>query len=77
MLVAIKKGVTSRILSAQEKMAEGEAETFSKVWDLFGPILKEGIYDDFERRAQLLKLARFRSTVSDAATRSLATIWPE
>ena len=71
-LVAIKKGVTSRILSALEKMAEGEAETFSKVWDLFGPILKEGIYDDFERRAQLLKLARFRSTVSDGATRSLA-----
>ena len=71
-LVAIKKGVTSRILSALEKMAEGEAETFSKVWDLFGPILKEGIYDDFERRAQLLKLARFRSTASDGATRSLA-----
>ncbi len=71
-LAAIKKGVTSRILSALEKMAEGEAETFSKVWDLFGPILKEGIYDDFERRAQLLKLARFRSTVSDGAIRSLA-----
>ncbi|WLR95770.1 molecular chaperone HtpG [Shinella zoogloeoides] len=71
-LAAIKKGVTSRILSALEKMAEGEAETFSKFWDLFGAILKEGIYDDFERRAQLLKLARFRSTVSDEATRSLA-----
>ncbi len=70
-LAAIKKGVTSRILSALEKMAEGEAETFSKIWDLFGAILKEGIYDDFERRAQLLKLARFRSTVSDEATRSL------
>lgn len=71
-LAAIKKGVTSRILSALEKMAEGEAETFSKFWDLFGAILKEGIYDDFERRAQLLKLARFRTTVSDEATRSLA-----
>jgi molecular chaperone HtpG len=53
-------------------MAEGEAETFSKVWDLFGPILKEGIYDDFERRSQLLKLSRFRSTASSEATRSLA-----
>lgn len=71
-LAAIKKGVTSRILSALEKMAEGEAETFSKIWDLFGAILKEGIYDDFERRSQLLKLARFRSTVSGEATRSLA-----
>ncbi|WP_025662432.1 molecular chaperone HtpG [Rhizobium sp. IBUN] len=71
-LAAIKKGVTSRILSALEKMAEGEADTFSKFWDLFGAILKEGIYEDFERRSQLLKLARFRSTVSGEATRSLA-----
>ncbi|MDM9621975.1 molecular chaperone HtpG [Rhizobium sp. S96] len=69
---AIKKGVTSRILSALEKLAEGEAETFSKVWNLFGAILKEGIYDDFERRSQLLRLARFHSTVSGEATRSLA-----
>lgn len=71
-LAAIKKGVTSRILSALEKMAESEAETFSKIWDLFGAILKEGIYDDFERRSQLLKLSRFRSTASSEATRSLA-----
>ncbi len=70
-LAAIKKGITSRILSALEKMAESEVETFSKVWDLFGAILKEGIYDDFERRSLLLKLARFRSTVSGEATRSL------
>jgi molecular chaperone HtpG len=71
-LSAIKKGVTSRILTALEKMAEGEPETFSKFWELFGAIVKEGIYDDFERRSQLLKLARFRSTLSGEATRSLA-----
>lgn len=70
-LAAIKKGVTSRILTALERMAEGEAETFSKFWDLFGAIIKEGIYEDFERRSQLLKLARFRSTASNEATRSL------
>ena len=71
-LAAIKKGVTSRILTALEKMAESEPETFSKIWDLFGAILKEGIYDDFERRSQLLKLSRFRSTASGEAIRSLA-----
>ncbi|MET1045510.1 MAG: molecular chaperone HtpG, partial [Hyphomicrobium sp.] len=71
-LGAIKKGVTSRILTALEKMAEGEPETYSKFWDQFGAILKEGIYEDFERRSQLLKLARFRSTVSGETTRSLA-----
>ncbi|ADY68300.1 molecular chaperone HtpG [Agrobacterium tumefaciens] len=71
-LATIKKGVTSRILSALEKMAEHDGETFAKFWDMFGAILKEGIYEDFERRSQLLKLARFRSTASGEATRSLA-----
>ena len=71
-LAAIKKGVTSRILSALEKMAEHDGETFAKFWDMFGAILKEGIYEDFERRSQLLKLAHFRSTASGEATRSLA-----
>ncbi len=71
-LAAIKKGVTSRILSSFEKMAETEADKYSKFWDLFGAIIKEGIYEDLERRSQLLKLARFRSTASNEATRSLA-----
>ena len=35
-------------------------------------MLKEGIYEDFERREQLLKLARFRSTSSGEGLRSLA-----
>jgi molecular chaperone HtpG len=71
-LAAIRKGVTSRILTALEKMAEGEPETFKKFWELFGSIVKEGIYEDYERREQLLKLARFRTTASGEATRSLA-----
>lgn len=65
--------MTSRILSALEKMAEHDGETFAKFWDMFGAILKEGIYEDFERRSQLLKLARFRSTASGEATRSPLT----
>jgi molecular chaperone HtpG len=71
-LAAIRKGVTSRVLTALEKQAEGETESFNKVWDLFGAILKEGIYDDFERRNQLLKLARFKTTASGEGLRSLA-----
>ena len=70
-LSAIRKGVTGRILTALEKLPESDGEASRKVWDLFGPILKEGIYEDFERRTQLLKLARFRTTASDDATRSL------
>jgi molecular chaperone HtpG len=70
-LAAIRKGVTSRILTALEKLAENESEKFLKVWESFGSVLKEGLYDDFERRQQLLALSRFRSTASGEGFRSL------
>jgi molecular chaperone HtpG len=47
----------------------GETKLYTKIWEAFGPVLKEGIYEDFERRAQLLALARFTTTVG--AGRSL------
>ncbi len=70
-LSAIRKGVTNRVIVALEKLAENESDTFAKFWNLFGPILKEGIYEDWERREQLLKLARFQTTAVDAATRTI------
>ena len=39
---------------------------FTRIWEAFGPVLKEGIYEDFERRAQLLGLARFATTTGSA-----------
>jgi molecular chaperone HtpG len=36
--------------------------SFTKIWESFGPVLKEGIYEDFERRDKLLALARFTTT---------------
>ncbi len=65
LLAAIKKGVTSRIFVELERLADKEPQTYAKIWDVFGAVLKEGIYEDFERREALLKLARFKSTASD------------
>jgi len=70
-LAAIKKGLTSRLLGDLEKLAENEPEHYAKIWDNFGSALKEGIYDDFERRDALLALARFRTTTSTSTWRSL------
>ena len=72
LLAAIRKGVTNRILGDLAKLAENDAESFAKVWENFGVVLKEGLYEDWERREQLLKLARFRSTTSGEGWRSLA-----
>jgi molecular chaperone HtpG len=70
-LTAIRKGVTSRVLGDLEKLAEKEPESFTKIWDTFGAVLKEGIYDDFERRDALLALSRFKTTASAGSWRSL------
>jgi molecular chaperone HtpG len=71
LLSAIKKGLTSRILAELEKLAENEPEKYAKVWEDFGAVLKEGMYEDFERRDALLALSRFKTTASNGSWRSL------
>ncbi|MCF1468122.1 molecular chaperone HtpG [Agrobacterium vitis] len=71
-LSAIRKGVTNRILTSLEKLAQNEPETYKTLWENFGAVLKEGLYEDFERRSQLLGLTRFRTTTSGDDQRSLA-----
>ena len=70
-LAAIRKGVTSRVLSDLDKLATNDADAFLKIWETFGGVIKEGLYEDYERRDALLSLARFRSTASGDGWRSL------
>ncbi|MEA2875793.1 MAG: molecular chaperone HtpG [Hyphomicrobiales bacterium] len=65
-VVAIRKAITGRTITELENLAEKDAEAFGKIWEAFGPVLKEGIYEDFERREALLKLARFDTTAGKA-----------
>lgn len=67
-LDAIRKGVTNRLLGDLQKLSESDASTYEKVWETFGPVLKEGLYEDFERREKLLGLARFRSSRDNGAS---------
>ena len=71
-LSAIRKGVTNRIITAIEKLVESDNDAFLKLWENFGSLIKEGLYEDFERRTQLLALSRFRTTASADGYRSLA-----
>jgi molecular chaperone HtpG len=68
LLAAIRKSATGRVLSELERLADKEPQTFAKIWDAFGAVLKEGIYEDFERRDALLALARFKTTASGGAS---------
>ncbi len=67
-LVQIRKAVTGRIISELETLADKQPENFAKIWDAFGPVIKEGIYEDFERREKLLALSRFTTTSGEART---------
>jgi len=70
-LAAIQKGVSNRVLSELDKLAANDAERYLKVWDNFGAVLKEGLYEDYARRETLLGLARFKTTTSSGRWRSI------
>lgn len=71
-LAAIGKAVTTRLLSELDKFSGEDREAFEKVWAAFGSVLKEGLYEDAERRDALYKVARFKTTTSGERWRSLA-----
>jgi molecular chaperone HtpG len=61
-LAQIRKAVTGRVIGELETLADKQPENFAKIWDAFGSVIKEGIYEDFERREKLLALSRFTTT---------------
>jgi molecular chaperone HtpG len=68
---AIKKGVSNRILQELTKLSESEPEKFAKIWEHFGSVIKEGLYEDAEKRDALFKIARFASSSHPDGGRSL------
>ena len=64
-LAQIRKAVTSRVITELEQLSDKEPDNFAKIWDGFGAVIKEGLYEDFERRDKLLALARFSSTAGE------------
>jgi molecular chaperone HtpG len=71
LLAAIRKGATGRVIAELERLADKEPASYGKIWDNFGAVLKEGLYEDFERREGLLPLMRFKTTASGSEWRSL------
>ena len=71
MVAAIRKAVTNRVLSELKGLAEKDAGTYAKVWEAFGAVIKEGLYEDRERRDALYELTRFHTTKSSDTQRSL------
>jgi len=65
-LAKMRAGLVKRVLAELKKKAEDAPEDYvTTFWSSFGAVLKEGIYEDFERRDDILDLCRFASTSSD------------
>ncbi len=60
-LARIRKAVTNRVLGELKTRAKDE-EDFAKLWENFGPVLKEGVWEDNEHRKELAALMRFRAS---------------
>jgi molecular chaperone HtpG len=68
---SIKKAVTNRVLHELAKLAESDKEKFAKIWEHFGSVLKEGLYEDPEKRDALFGLARFATSTHPGGGRRL------
>jgi molecular chaperone HtpG len=61
----IRNGLASRVLSELDSTSSKDQAAYEKIWTAFGQVIKEGLYEDHERRTQLLALARFNTTAGD------------
>ena len=61
-LAKIRAGLVKRVLDSLKKSAADDPEGYAKFWEAFGAVVKEGLYEDFAHREQLLDRALFRST---------------
>ena len=73
----IRNALTNRVLTELKTRAkEGGAKddgakeggSYEKFWENFGPILKEGLWEDHAHQKDILPLARFRSTADEGWT---------
>ncbi len=69
---AIREGSTKKVLSMLEDLVANHAEKYTKFWNEFGQVLKEGMGDDPANKDRIAKLLRFASTHNDNADQTVS-----
>ncbi len=71
-LARIRKAVTNRVLAELKTRAKDETEEgregYATFWQNYGSIVKEGLWEDVEHRADLSLLLRFKSSSQEGWT---------
>lgn len=63
-LKKIQKGLVSKLFKDLKDRSKNVDE-YNAFWSSFGSVLKEGLYEDFERRDEILNLSRFRTSAGE------------
>lgn len=66
-LARIRRAVTNRVMTELKNQAK-DAETYHGIWENFGAVIKEGVWEDSEHRAELGPLLRFKSSAVEGWT---------
>lgn len=64
----IRNSSVKKLLGEFENLAKNNAEKYSEFIEQYNRPLKEGLYQDFSNREQLMELVRFKSTKTDGLT---------
>ena len=67
-LAKIRRGVVKRIIAALKRKADKEPQEYEEFWSGFGPVIKEGLYEDQDNKDTILELTRFRASETDGWT---------
>lgn len=65
LLIKVKNAVAKKILNTFGELAVKQPQLYANVITQYNRLLKEGLYQDFANREQLMELVRFRSTRTD------------
>jgi len=68
LIAKMSSAITRKVLGELQEKAEKEPKEFEQFWELFGSVIKEGLYDAHPYRETLCKVVRFRSTGTEELT---------
>ena len=59
---SIRSGCTKKVLGLLKDLAEKDQEKYAEFWQIFGKVMKEGVVEATDQKAELAALFRFAST---------------
>ena len=69
---AIRAGCVKKVLGLLEDLAENDKEKYTKFWQEFGRVFKEGTGEDHANKERIAKLIRFATTLDDSENQTVS-----